>query len=54
MFNHGRPVQKLGRTLIAGPTREASMAPWIVEGAMDGPAFAAYVKEGPSGPWDRS
>ena len=35
------------RTLIAGLTREASIAPWVVEvveGAMDGPAFATYVK----------
>ena len=35
------------RTLIAGLAREASIAPWVIEGAMDGLAFAVYVKDGP-------
>jgi len=31
------------QTLIAGLTHEAVIAPWVIKGAMDGPAFAAYV-----------
>jgi transposase len=33
------------QTLIAGLTQDALIAPWVIKGAMDGPAFAAYVKE---------
>lgn len=33
------------QTLIAGLTCEALIAPWVIKGAMDGPAFAAYVQE---------
>ncbi len=33
------------QTLIAGSTPEALIAPWVIKGAMDGPAFAAYVRE---------
>ena len=33
------------QTFIAGLTRDALIAPWIIKGAMDGPAFAAYVSE---------
>ena len=33
------------QTLIAGLTHEALIAPWVIKGAMDGPAFAAYVRE---------
>ncbi|MFG6592815.1 IS630 family transposase [Sulfitobacter sp. 1A12157] len=33
------------QTFIAGLTREALIAPWVIKGAMDGPAFAAYVRE---------
>ncbi len=33
------------QTLIAGLTAEAFVAPWVIKGAMDGPAFAAYVRE---------
>lgn len=33
------------QTLIAGLTHEALVAPWVIKGAMDGPAFAAYVRE---------
>ena len=32
------------QTLIAGLTHEALIAPWVIEGAMDGPAFAAYIR----------
>lgn len=33
------------QTLIAGLTQDALIAPWVIKGAMDGPAFAAYVQE---------
>ena len=33
------------QTLIAGLTPDALIAPWVIKGAMDGPAFAAYVRE---------
>ncbi len=33
------------QTLIAGLTQDALIAPWVIAGAMDGPAFAAYVRE---------
>ncbi len=32
-------------TLIAGLTQDALIAPWVIKGAMDGPAFAAYICE---------
>jgi len=33
------------QTFIAGLTRDALIAPWVVKGAMDGPAFAAYIRD---------
>ena len=33
------------QTLIAGLTADALIAPWVINGAMDGPAFAAYVSK---------
>lgn len=33
------------QTLIAGLVHDALVAPWVIKGAMDGPAFAAYVRE---------
>jgi len=33
------------QTLIAGLTSSALIAPWVIKGAMDGPAFAAYIRE---------
>lgn len=33
------------QTLIAGLTQDALIAPWVIKGAMDGPAFAACVRE---------
>ena len=33
------------QTFIAGLTAEGLIAPWVIKGAMDGPAFAAYVKK---------
>ena len=33
------------QTLIAGLTCDALIAPWVIKGAVDGPAFAAYVRE---------
>jgi transposase len=33
------------QTLIAGLTCHTLIAPWVIKGAMDGPAFAAYVRE---------
>jgi len=33
------------QTLIAGLTHEAMIAPWVIKGAMDGPAFSAYVSK---------
>lgn len=33
------------QTMIAGLTCDALIAPWVIKGAMDGDAFAAYVRE---------
>lgn len=33
------------QTLIAGLTQDALIAPWVIKGAMDGPAFAAYIRD---------
>jgi len=35
------------QTLIAGPTHADLIAPWVIEGALGGPAFAACVREVP-------
>jgi len=33
------------QTFIAGLAPDAMIAPWVIKGAMDGPAFAGYVKK---------
>ena len=33
------------QTFIAGLTSDALIAPWVIKGAMDGEAFAAYVEQ---------
>ena len=33
------------QTLIAGLSQTAFIAPWVMKGAMDGPAFATYVRD---------
>lgn len=33
------------QTLIAGLKQDALIAPWVIKGAMDGPASAAYIRE---------
>jgi transposase len=33
------------QTFIAGLTQNGLIAPWVITGAMDGPAFAAYVEK---------
>lgn len=33
------------QTLIAGLTSDALIAPWVIKRAIDGPAFAAYIRE---------
>ena len=33
------------QTFIAGLTQNGLIAPWVIKGAMDGPAFAAYVEK---------
>ncbi len=33
------------QTLIAGLTHKAFIAPWVVKGAMNGDAFATYIRE---------
>ena len=33
------------QTFIAGLTADALIAPWVIKGAMDGNAFAAYIRE---------
>lgn len=33
------------QTLIAGLSADALIAPWVIKGAMDGPAFAAYIRD---------
>lgn len=32
------------QTFIAGLTHDALIAPWVIDGAMDGPAFETYVE----------
>lgn len=40
------PFGKWGtQTLIAGLTQDGLVAPWVIKGAMDGNAFAAYVQK---------
>ena len=40
------PLGKWGtQTLIAGLTQDGLVAPWVIKGAMDGDAFAAYVRK---------
>ncbi len=40
------PFGKWGtQTLIAGLTQDGMVAPWVIKGAMDGDAFAAYVRK---------
>jgi hypothetical protein len=33
------------QTLIAGLSKTAFIAPWVIKGAMDGPACATYVRD---------
>jgi transposase len=33
------------QTFIAGLTHDSLIAPWVIKGAMDGEAFAAYIRE---------
>lgn len=33
------------QTFIAGLTADAMIAPWVIKGAMEGSAFAAYVEK---------
>jgi transposase len=33
------------QTFIAGLTQDNLIAPWVIKGAMNGPAFAAYIRE---------
>jgi hypothetical protein len=35
------------QTLVSGLTHDAVITPWVIKGAMNGPAFAAYVREAP-------
>ena len=44
---HGAaPFGKWGtQTFIAGLTQNALIAPWVINGAMNGPAFAACIRE---------
>ena len=40
------PFGKWGtQTLIAGLTQSGLVTPWVIKGAMDGDAFAAYVQK---------
>lgn len=36
------------QTIIAGLTQDAVIAPWVIKGAMNGPAFDTYVKTQPT------
>jgi len=39
------PFGKWGtQTFIAGLTQEALIAPWVIKGAMNGPAFDTYIE----------
>lgn len=43
---HGGPVRRMGtQTFIAGLSAGALIAPWVIKGAMDGAAFAAYFEK---------
>ena len=33
------------QTPIAGLAQDALIAPWVIKGAMDGPVFAAYIRQ---------
>jgi hypothetical protein len=33
------------QTFIAGLTSQGLIAPWVIKGAMDGDAFAAYIRD---------
>ncbi|WP_372573435.1 transposase, partial [Ruegeria jejuensis] len=33
------------QTFIAGLTHNSLIAPWVIKGAMDGEAFAAYIRD---------
>ena len=46
-FFNSPPGQISGRpsSFIAGLTRNTLIAPWVIKGAMNGPAFAAYVQK---------
>ncbi len=33
------------QTFIAGLTHDQLIAPWVIKGAMNGEAFAAYIRE---------
>ena len=33
------------QTFIAGLTQDDLIAPWVIKGAMDGPAFVAYIRD---------
>ncbi|MDF0604018.1 transposase, partial [Psychromarinibacter sp. C21-152] len=33
------------QTFIAGLTPNELIAPWVIKGAMDGPAFATYIRD---------
>ena len=35
------------QTFIAGLTHDSLIAPWVIKGAMDGEAFAAYMESTP-------
>ena len=40
------PLGSLGtQTFIAGLTADAMIAPWVIKGAMNGPAFAIYIEK---------
>ena len=40
-----RPLALGIQTLIAGLSQTAFIAPWVIKGAMDGAAFATYVRD---------
>ena len=45
-LNSSAPFGAWGtQTFIAGLTHDQLIAPWVIKGAMDGAAFAAYVRE---------
>ena len=45
LFHSSWKSRRRTQTLIAGLGPSDLVAPWVVKGAMDGPAFVAYIRD---------